>query len=88
MVKGLCWQPYPWGFPLSTTLMNTKVEKVVKMMSSVDQHLVHGRQIDGATARSELHLNVKLLAKDDPFGNIKSGKMFESHHEMLSAKLA
>jgi hypothetical protein len=79
-----------------------KTEKIVKMMSSVATHKVHGRFIDGATARRELGLNVKLLAKDDDFwkiiweyytraeiclGNIGSAKMFETRHEVLTARM-
>jgi hypothetical protein len=77
-----------------------KIEEVVKMMSSVKTHKVHGRLITGATARSELGLNIKLLAKDDAFwnliweyytraeiflGRIGSAKMFETRQESLVA---
>jgi ATP-dependent protease ClpP protease subunit len=79
---------------------NAHITRVVKMLSSVKTHLVHGRQIDGATARKELKLNVKLLAKDDKFwqliweyytraeihlGAMTSPKMFETEYEALSA---
>jgi ClpP class serine protease len=78
-----------------------KADKVVKMLSSVKQHKVHGRLIDGQTARTELGLKVKMLAKDDPLwqnvweyytrseinmGRANSPKMFETRHEMLIAQ--
>src|SRR5207244_2004492 len=43
-----------------------KIEKVVSMLSSVKTHMVHGRTITGSTARTDLGLNVKLLAKNSP----------------------
>jgi ClpP class serine protease len=79
-----------------------KAEKVVKMLSSVKQHKVHGRLIDGNTARVELNLKVKILAKDDALwqnvweyytraeislGRANASKMFETRHEMLIAQL-
>ena len=85
------------------TEAQTKAEKVVKMLSSVKQHKVHGRLIDGNTARTELGLNVRLLAKDDrlwqsvweyytrseiSLGRANSPKMFETRHEMLIAQTA
>ena len=78
----------------------SKIDKIVEMLSSVKKHKVHGRFISGNTARRELGLNVRLLAKDDPLwqsvweyytrteinlGRIRSPKMFESKHEMLHA---
>ncbi len=78
-----------------------KADKVVDMLSSVKKHKVHGRLIDGATARSELGLNITLLAKDDPFwqliweyytraeiflGNLTGTKLFETKHEMLVSR--
>jgi hypothetical protein len=79
----------------------TKADKVVQMLSSVKQHKVHGRLIDGGTARTELGLNVNLLAKDSALwknvseyytraeislGTASSAKMFETRHEMLIAQ--
>jgi len=79
----------------------SKIDKIVVMLSSVKTHMVHGRTITGDTARSELGLNVTLLAKDDPLwqkvweyytraeihlGNIAATKMFETRSEMLFAK--
>jgi len=77
-----------------------KIDKIVEMLSSVKKHKVHGRFISGNTARRELKLNVRLLAKDDPLwqsvweyytrtdihlGRIRAAKMFETKHEMLHA---
>jgi hypothetical protein len=78
------------------------IDRVVKMLSSVKTHMVHGRQIDGATARRKLGLNIRLLAKDDKLwqliweyytradvalGNLRSPKMFETEHETLSCQV-
>jgi len=78
-----------------------KADGVVKMLSSVKQHKVHGRLIDGHTARSELGLTVNLLAIDNPLwqnvweyytrteismGRQNCPKMFETCHEMLIAQ--
>jgi hypothetical protein len=78
---------------------DAKINHIVEMLSSVQMHLVHGRAINGRTARSDLKLNVKLPAKDDPFwkkvweyytrselflGMIRSPKMFESREEILT----
>ncbi len=69
-------------------------------LSAVGLHKVHGRLIDAATARRDLGLHVKLLAKNDPFwqivweyytrteihlGNLNCPKMFETVHETLNA---
>lgn len=79
---------------------NEKITKIVDTLSSIERFKVHGRLIDGNTARRELKLKVKLLGKDDELwkkvweyytraeiamGNSKAGKMFESKHEMLMA---
>lgn len=79
-----------------------EAKKAADMLTSVKMHKVHGRQIDGATARSELGLNVRLLAKGDEFWQLVweyytravihlagagSPKMFESEHEALTAAM-
>ena len=79
-----------------------EAQKAADMLTSVQMHKVHGRQIDGATARRELGLNVKLLAKGDEFwqlvweyytrsviflGGIGAPKMFETEHEALTAAI-
>jgi ClpP class serine protease len=79
---------------------DAKIDKIVEMLSSVKKHKVHGRFISGNTAKRELKLSVRLLAKDDPLwqsvweyytrtdinlGRIRSAKMFETRHEMLHA---
>jgi len=78
-----------------------KIDKIVSMLSSVKTHMVHGRTITGTTARTDLGLNVKLLAKNNPLwekiweyytraeihlGNVGASKMFETKFEMLYAK--
>lgn len=78
---------------------NAKIDHIVKMLSSVQMHLVHGRGINGRTARSDLKLNVKLLGKSDPFWKkvwqyytraelhlrmALSPKMFETREELLT----
>lgn len=75
-------------------------DKVVKTLSSVERFKVHGRFIDGNTARRELGLKVKLCGKDDPFWKdvweyytraevalvkSRSAKFFETTHELLMA---
>ncbi|MGE5568749.1 MAG: SDH family Clp fold serine proteinase [Rhodospirillales bacterium] len=42
------------------------IELVLKGLSSVGIFKVHGRMIDGNTAKADLKLNVRLLGKDDP----------------------
>jgi ATP-dependent protease ClpP protease subunit len=79
-----------------------KADKVVGVLSSVKKHKVHGRIIDGNTARTELGLKVKLLPKDDllwqkvweyytraeiSLGRSNSPKMFETRHEVLMARM-
>ena len=76
-----------------------KIDHVVDMLSSVKMHLSHGRGINATTARSDLKLNVKLLAKDEPLwekiweyytraelhlGATPSPKMFETRMESLT----
>jgi ClpP class serine protease len=78
-----------------------KIDKIVSMLSSVQTHMVHGRTITGSTARTDLGLDVKLLAKNNPLwekvweyytraeihlGNVGASKMFETRFEMLFAK--
>jgi len=80
---------------------DTKIEKIVSMLSSVKTHMVHGRTITGAVARTQLHLNVKLLPKDSRLwqkvweyytraeiglGQLGASKIFETRFEMLLAK--
>jgi hypothetical protein len=43
------------------------VEVVLKGLSSVGIFKVHGRMINGIAAKNDLHLNVRLLGKDDEF---------------------
>ncbi len=43
------------------------VDKVLKGLSSVGEFKVHGRMINGITAKDDLKLNVKLLGKSDEF---------------------
>ena len=43
------------------------VEDVLKGLSSPGEFKVHGRMINGTAAKNDLHLNVKLLGKDDDF---------------------
>ena len=79
-----------------------KIGKVVTTLSSVELFKVHGRLIDGNTARRELGLNVNLLAKDNEIwrkaweyytraeiamNNLPASKMFETRHEILMAKV-
>lgn len=42
------------------------IENVLKHLSSVGIFKVHGRMINGTTAKTELKLNVRLLGKDEP----------------------
>jgi len=77
-----------------------KAEKVVKILSSVKQFLVHGRRVDGSTARTELGLNVSLRGKNDPLwqkiwlyytraevalARSNAAKLLETEHELLMA---
>jgi len=79
------------------------VANVVEKLSSVKMHKVHGRMIDGGTARVELGLKVSRLAKDDALwqaiweyytradialSSMRSPKMFETIHEVLAARMA
>ena len=79
-----------------------KADKVVKALTAVKKFKVHGRGIDGRTAREELDLNVKICGKDDPLwkkvweyytraeiacGKGKVAKLFETTHELLTAVL-
>ncbi len=77
-----------------------KAEDVVKQLSSVQLHKVHGRTINGSTARRVLGLNVNLCGNADPFwrkawewytraeivmNRVGAAKMFETVHEQLIA---
>lgn len=77
-----------------------KADNTVEQLSSVQLHKVHGRTINGRTARQELGLNVNLCGNDDELwrkawqwytraefhlGRIRGAKMFESKHEILAA---
>lgn len=77
-----------------------KVKKAVDYLSSVKQHKVHGRMIDGNKARRELGLKVKMLGKNDQFwkkiweyytrvemhlARNKAGKIFETENDVLIA---
>jgi len=79
-----------------------KIAKIVETLSSVARFKVHGRLIDGSTARTELGLKVKLVGRDDmlwekaweyytraeiALGGFQGAKMFETRHEMLAAKV-
>jgi hypothetical protein len=81
---------------------DAKIDKVVKTLTSVERFKVHGRGIDGRTAREELDLNVKICGKDDPLwkkvweyytraeiacGQGGVAKLFETTHELLTARL-
>lgn len=78
-----------------------RVNKVVRELSSVERFKVHGREVNGNTAKGEFGLNVKLLGLNDPHwkliweyynrASIACGrgsveKFFESEHEMLIAQ--
>ena len=77
------------------------IERVVKELTSVELFKVHGRGIDGRTARDRLKLNISLRGKNDEFwqkvweyytrATVTTGiggvvKMFETEHELLAAK--
>ena len=79
---------------------DAKIKKAVDYISSVKKTQVHGRVINGQTARTELGLKVKLCGKADPFWKkiweyytraemhlARSGslKIFETVHDMLMA---
>ena len=76
-----------------------KIDHIVDMLSSVKMHLVHGRGINGSTARSDLKLRVNLLGKSDPLWKrvweyysraeihlaaSRAPKMFETREEALT----
>lgn len=78
-----------------------RINKIVRELSSVERFRVHGRQIDGITAKKEFGLNVKLMGLNDKHWKLiweyynrayityKSEgleKIFESEHTMLSAR--
>ena len=44
-----------------------KIDKIVKDLSSAKKHKIHGRMIDGRTARTEYHLKTKLCSRNEPF---------------------
>ena len=75
-----------------------KIDKVVGDLSSVQIHKVHGRMIDGRTARTEYHLKTLLMGNNDIFwqkvweyytrtivllGKSGAKKFFETEHELL-----
>jgi len=75
-----------------------KIAYAVKEFSSVERFKVHGRMIDGHTARREFHLKVRLCGRNDPFwqkiweyytrtvvllGRSGAMKLFETEHELL-----
>jgi hypothetical protein len=77
-----------------------RAEKVVKTLSSVERFKVHGRFINGNTARRELGLKVILSGNDDEFwkkvweyytraevalSQSRSSKLFETTQELLMA---
>ncbi len=77
-----------------------KIDKLVKELASVKRFKVHGRQIDGNTARREFDLKVKLCGKQDPcwkriweyytradiaLNSSQATKMFETEDELLMA---
>ena len=79
---------------------DAEAARVVKQLSSVELYKVHGRTINGATARRDLGLKVRLCADDDVFwGKVwewytradillmkgAAFKMFETKHELLIA---
>jgi hypothetical protein len=75
-----------------------RVNKVVRELSSVERFKVHGREVNGNTAKDEFGLNVKLLGLQDPHWKLiwqyynrahlacrrdSLEKFFESQHGML-----
>lgn len=79
---------------------DNKADKVVASLSSVQLHKVHGRTINGATARRDLGLNIRLCGNDEPFwkkawewytraeimlARGNAFKIFETKHEQLIA---
>jgi len=79
---------------------DAKVKKVVDTLSSVKRFKVHGRRVDGRTARTELKLKVDLRGKNDPLwkkiweyytradmalANSNAAKLLETEHELLAA---
>jgi len=48
-----------------TAKQKQAIDKVLDRLSSVNIFKVHGRMIDGNTAKTELGLTVRLLGKDD-----------------------
>jgi hypothetical protein len=80
---------------------NKKINKIVDTLSSVTRFKIHGRLIDGSTARRELGLKVKLLGRNDvlwqrvweyytraeiALAGLQGSKMFETRHETLIGK--
>ncbi len=77
-----------------------KINKIVRELSSVKRFMVHGRQIDGITAKKEFGLNVSLCGLNDKHWKViweyhnrafiaykgaGIDKFFESEYEMLGA---
>jgi hypothetical protein len=46
---------------------NAMIEDVLKGLSTVGVFKVHGRMINGIAAKNDLHLNIRLLGKNDEF---------------------
>lgn len=78
----------------------SKIDDIVKTLSSVERFKVHGRIVDSRIAKAELGLNVKMCGKNDPLWvkiweyytraemTIIRGqrvKVFETEHELLTA---
>ncbi len=76
------------------------IDRVIKDLTSVELFKVHGRGLDGRTARTQLKLNVSLRGKTDKLwqkvweyytrATVTTGmggvvKMFETEHELLAA---
>ena len=77
-----------------------KIKKVVDTLSSVKRFKVHGRRVDGSTARRELGLKVSLRGKKDNLWNKiweyytraeiamprgNASKFVETEHELIVA---
>jgi len=77
-----------------------KIDYLVKELASVDRFKVHGRVVDGNTARREFGLKVKICGHDDPcwkkiweyytraditLSSSRATKLFETSHELLMA---
>jgi hypothetical protein len=89
---------YMFSHVKKKTDRSKKIQTVLNRMSAVSVTKVHGRMIDGNTAKNELELNVRLLGKEDPLwkllwqyylradvamNNIGAAKLVETKAEML-----